>query len=136
MSAVKLVCSFCGKTNDDVMLIVRGSADSCICDECISLCNEILFNQAKEAMRSLPKIKSDLAYALAYKKVKIPTALRSQVFERDFHACKQCGSAENLTVDHIYPEILGGGIDLDNLQTLCRSCNSSKGARIVKGVSK
>lgn len=136
MSAVMLVCSFCGKTNDDVMLIVRGLEDSCICDECISLCNEILVNKAKEAMRALPRIESDLSSAIQYKKVKIPTGLRMQVFERDSHTCKKCGSTENLTVDHIHPEILGGGIDLDNLQTLCRSCNSSKGSRFIGGVSK
>ncbi|MHB8188944.1 MAG: HNH endonuclease [Ferrimicrobium sp.] len=43
--------------------------------------------------------------------------------------CERCGSESDLTVDHIIPLARGGSHDIDNLQTLCRSCNSSKGKR-------
>lgn len=56
----------------------------------------------------------------------IPHKVRRQVFERDAYRCLHCGSWEDLTVDHIVPESRGGSHDLDNLQTLCRPCNSSK----------
>jgi hypothetical protein len=56
--------------------------------------------------------------------------LRAIVYERDGHACRSCGCRDDLTVDHIYPWSLGGTDDLDNLQTLCRSCNSKKGAKV------
>lgn len=52
------------------------------------------------------------------------------VWDRDGWECRRCGSHRNLTVDHIHPIALGGTDDLDNLQTLCGSCNSSKGARV------
>lgn len=60
----------------------------------------------------------------------IPVAVRFFVFERDGFRCVQCGTAEDLTIDHIYPKSLGGADTADNLQTLCRSCNCRKGARV------
>lgn len=45
--------------------------------------------------------------------------------------CLRCGDPENLTVDHVKPVKLGGGSDISNLQPLCRSCNSWKGAREI-----
>lgn len=44
-------------------------------------------------------------------------------------ACLICGSCSNLTIDHIIPLSKGGTNELDNLQILCRSCNSKKGAK-------
>lgn len=55
-------------------------------------------------------------------------ALRLQVFERDAYRCRQCGDWHDLTLDHIIPQSHGGPTTLENLQTLCRSCNSKKGA--------
>lgn len=64
-----------------------------------------------------------------YKKDVISRTLSRQVMERDHYRCVQCGTHLNLTCDHIIPESKGGPTTFDNLQTLCRSCNSSKGAR-------
>lgn len=36
-----------------------------------------------------------------------------------------------LSIDHIHPERHGGTLDEDNLQTLCRPCNSRKGSRVA-----
>ena len=60
----------------------------------------------------------------------IPRWLRELVYERDEWCCVECGSTDNLTLDHIYPWSLGGPVTEDNLQTLCKSCNSRKGARV------
>jgi len=65
-----------------------------------------------------------------YKKKPIPYGLRMKVFERDDYTCKHCGSRKNLTADHIYPEIMGGKATMNNLQTLCKSCNTRKGAKV------
>jgi 5-methylcytosine-specific restriction endonuclease McrA len=64
-----------------------------------------------------------------YKKETIPAELRWAVWERDNFTCRHCGSRRNLTVDHIYPESKGGKLTMENCQTLCKPCNSRKGAR-------
>lgn len=64
-----------------------------------------------------------------YSKEVIPEALRWQVFERDDFRCKHCGARDHLRADHIISERKGGEMTLENLQTLCRRCNSRKGSR-------
>lgn len=59
--------------------------------------------------------------------------LKKRVFETYGKQCLCCGSTEFITVDHIkpysrFPELC---IEFDNLQPLCRSCNSRKGNRII-----
>jgi hypothetical protein len=41
--------------------------------------------------------------------------------------CYNCGTKENLSIDHNIPLSRGGRHSIGNLQTLCRPCNSSKG---------
>ncbi len=45
--------------------------------------------------------------------------------------CLKCGKQKKLTVDHIVPLALGGSNDIDNIQPLCKSCNTSKGIQII-----
>lgn len=60
----------------------------------------------------------------------VSSKVRWDVFKRDSYRCVKCGSDSDLTIDHEKPKSKGGGNEIDNLQTMCRSCNSSKGARI------
>ena len=43
--------------------------------------------------------------------------------------CNYCGSKEKLSLDHIFPQKLGGKDDAENLIFACRTCNSSKGKK-------
>jgi 5-methylcytosine-specific restriction endonuclease McrA len=55
--------------------------------------------------------------------------IRITVLDRDGWICTYCG-APATSVDHIFPRVKGGDTwALDNLQSLCKSCNSRKGGR-------
>lgn len=43
--------------------------------------------------------------------------------------CVACGRTEDLAIDHIVPRMRGGGDEEENLQTLCRFCNTQKGTK-------
>jgi len=62
-------------------------------------------------------------------RIAIPESLRNQVFERDDYKCVECGATERLQLDHIIPFSKGGKTELDNLETLCKTCNLKKGTR-------
>ena len=55
------------------------------------------------------------------------SSTRKLIFERDFYRCINCGTHKSLSIDHIVPVSKGGGNEIKNLQTLCTTCNSSKG---------
>lgn len=54
-----------------------------------------------------------------------------EIMRRDGWKCLRCGSTKNLSKDHVVPIAGGGSNGADNLQTLCTSCNSWKGARSI-----
>jgi 5-methylcytosine-specific restriction endonuclease McrA len=59
----------------------------------------------------------------------VPTpSRREQVYARDGFRCVRCGddNRATLTLDHIRPKSKGGDNSLENLQTLCRPCNTLK----------
>lgn len=61
---------------------------------------------------------------------RIPLRTRRAVMERDNGTCKYCGCRDAPTIDHIFPFSLGGTHDMENLQILCRSCNSRKHTKL------
>ena len=63
--------------------------------------------------------------------------LRMEVLKRDGARCACCGATPDdglkMHVDHIKPRSLFADLELvfDNMQVLCRSCNSSKSNRHI-----
>ena len=41
-------CSFCGKSNDAVYKLISGPSKTYICDECVSICSELLKEETEE----------------------------------------------------------------------------------------
>ena len=55
--------------------------------------------------------------------------LRITILDRDGWQCVVCNRPAH-TVDHIIPRVKGGNMwATDNLQSMCKSCNSAKGGR-------
>src|SRR5690606_9895879 len=73
-----------------------------------------------------------------------PRGVRATILLRDGNRCRSCGWRpgdpvplrkgrhlyRGLEIDHIHPKSAGGSDDPSNLQVLCTSCNTSKGARV------
>lgn len=89
---------------------------------------------------------AELSQVIAATDPVVPSALYAAVLLRDGYRCRNCswkpgdpvpakkGKSRpvfrTLEIDHIHPRALGGLDEEDNLQVLCTSCNTSKGARI------
>lgn len=65
--------------------------------------------------------------SIIIKRQQISEKLRNKIFDRDNNQCIECKSTKELQIDHIIPFSLGGKTTEDNLQTLCKTCNCSKG---------
>jgi len=106
-------------------------ADDYLCHECIK---ELFFDWYDiYSIPQMEEVKGLLNYtskALG-KRQKIPQLMREKVFKRDNYTCRHCGSTDlrTLTIDHISPFVHGGKDKFENFQTLCRPCNSRKGAK-------
>lgn len=57
--------------------------------------------------------------------------LRRLVAELVSEPCRYCGSAGPIEIDHIVPLSRGGKHEPENLAPACRSCNRSKGAKLL-----
>jgi 5-methylcytosine-specific restriction endonuclease McrA len=66
----------------------------------------------------------------------ILNSIRKDVYQRSSYACALCGlegkgdsheeRIKGFAIDHVVPHAAGGSSELENLQVLCRKCNSSK----------
>ncbi|WP_394651378.1 HNH endonuclease [uncultured Acinetobacter sp.] len=125
-------CHLCGVV-DDYTSYFQSKYEQLICFECMSDHSEWYLTHISkiyvESKRSERLEKMLPSSSGGYKKKRISQTLRMQVYERDGFACVTCGVQKNLSLDHIKPEVLGGESTLENLQTMCKSCNSRKGAR-------
>jgi 5-methylcytosine-specific restriction endonuclease McrA len=65
--------------------------------------------------------------AAADERILVTDKVRREVYERDGWKCRSCGNPDDLTVDHVWPHSRGGTNAFENLQTLCKTCNATKG---------
>jgi predicted RNA-binding Zn-ribbon protein involved in translation (DUF1610 family) len=61
----------------------------------------------------------------------IPEHIKRAVNAREHHICQSCGvHTEFIHYDHKFPFDLGGPTTVENIQSLCPKCNTSKGNKI------
>jgi 5-methylcytosine-specific restriction endonuclease McrA len=81
----------------------------------------------RETRSKLPEPPQDIDF-IKQSSINVSPELRRQIFERDQYKCKICSNLEDLTIAHMEPRVFGQDDSLDNLQVLCRSCNTIKGS--------
>lgn len=126
------------KFNDTYGLIYLSCSDFNIIIESLSYLRKIkeidgntyhiLFDILKHYNKNLFKIKEldDSQPRFIAQKFIGKKNIREFIFKRDKYKCLKCEKETDLTIDHINPIKLKGVNKISNLQTLCRSCNSSK----------
>jgi len=124
-------CDVCG---DDNSAEIGGAWDQGhdVCSPCIIRLAEWYSSAAGCNLDHIFGIGSKDKSATSTNRKKLPKSIVKLVFERDEYRCIMCGSHKDLECDHIVPLKLGGGDDNRNLQTLCKPCNVSKGAKTMR----
>ncbi|MCG6156691.1 HNH endonuclease [Rubinisphaera margarita] len=85
-----------------------------------------LLFEVSEAVSFLVRKAKGMAVSRVRDSRHIGDEIRSEVWFRDGGKCVLCGATEYLEFDHIIPHSKGGATSTQNLQILCRACNSKK----------
>lgn len=102
----------------------------------------------KEAMKREPLVNNLLVQLAQERKMQIEETkmfyaspewrlLRKKIISANENVCKNCGKKitekSDITIDHILPrsKFPKNALEIQNMQVLCRSCNSSKGNKII-----
>jgi 5-methylcytosine-specific restriction endonuclease McrA len=89
----------------------------------------------REAKSNLPEppeydnamhVRARARIAQEFRGKNVTKTVRQTIYARDGHQCVRCDATEDLTIDHIFPQSMGGTHFPSNLRTLCRPCNSAR----------
>lgn len=134
-SLQKKLCNKCFLIKDMSLFHKGGTSSySSLCAECKSIQFKDYSNRNKEkVVQAVTKRYRNLDRSLSIEEVKF-------VFIRDNSKCKICSisnedhiiqTGQRLHLDHILPFSKGGLTVVENLQLLCRSCNSRKKDKVM-----
>jgi HNH endonuclease len=116
-------CVMCGELTD--MEQYHYSSELRICAVCAEKAANLYWMQHSGEYLTWPNAPRDRQN----NRKTLSATKRLEIWQRDGFKCVECGSETSLTVDHILAVSKGGTNDDSNLRTLCKSCNSRKGAR-------
>ena len=111
-----------------------------VCEDCISkvFTEYLTWSPAPHLCQTLVQLDGGRKFMIHAKECKLKSKPYRYVSKKDRNIilhqdaiCENCGTDKKLTIDHIKPVSKGGLNRLNNYQALCKSCNSSKGNRIV-----
>ena len=109
-----------------LVLLIKGKA------ECLEKIDNIE-NYIKIDNTLIPKV-IRLKYKMAIPNKELPFS-RENIFKRDEYTCQYCGkklSANELTLDHVYPKSRLGPDTWENIVACCKECNQYKANRTPK----
>ena len=114
-----------------------------ICDPCYlkmpgrrkpcPMCQSIIHIKQKKCAKHMLDAKGGVT-----RRVRPPilNSIRKDVYQQSSYTCALCGlegkgetheeRIKGFAIDHVLPHAAGGSSELENLQVLCRKCNSSK----------
>ena len=70
-------CAFCGRTEDEVEMLIPSPEGVCICDECVEVCSDILEEYSPTNIKS----SDDKEYTLSFDTLPKPTELKDKLDE-------------------------------------------------------
>jgi len=116
----------CDKIGDSLSLLRRYK----ICD-CDDLADQrarlkIVRNNYQRHLESISNIPRRDANIFTSK-----ISTKEKVFDLYGRKCLCCGSTENITIDHVVSVKNGGVNEIENMQPLCKSCNSRKSTKTI-----
>jgi 5-methylcytosine-specific restriction endonuclease McrA len=89
--------------------------------------NGISIDACDEIIDLLNKYKENFSDHIPSNKRYVSKLKRAIIFKMQGDNCLCCGKLRDVGIDHILPISHGGDNNIDNLQVLCRTCNSKKG---------
>lgn len=122
-----LRCSFCDKGDDQVKRLIEGPDKTCICDECVALCNEIMSSQTMEEVREQGALLS-------------PAELKARL---DEYVIGQCQAKKILAVavhNHykrvFFKEAIGDDVELEKSNILLMGPSGSGKTLLAKTLAR
>lgn len=96
------------------------------------------FDQLRQGLQAAQAIRARQSTAEAMRRrerSRMTPGLRMTILRRDGSRCRMCGASASdgatLHIDHITPVSRGGTTIVENLQTLCQSCNIGKSNKFI-----
>jgi hypothetical protein len=118
-----LPCRMCGKESLDCVDYASIHKEAQVCGRCADIVSNVFSMKHSGRYLTWP---NEILPSRYRERKNISAKIRKAVMERDKYRCVKCESFVDLQIDHVYPHSKGGSDELDNLQTLCASCNRIK----------